>query len=103
MCRFAVRRVLLDWLQQLQEAMLEMREYEYSALVQIQSWSDVPRGVPLFESLVIVQNRPIVGQESASGIRKKSSTLQMRSAGASLFGGFSALSDDLARSQLAWR
>jgi acyl carrier protein len=47
------------WLQQLQQRQLEMREYEYSSLVDIQGWSDVPRGLPLFETLVIFENYPI--------------------------------------------
>src|SRR5205085_4004820 len=47
---------LLSWLERLQEEMVELREYEYSSLVQIQGWSEVPRGTPLFESIVVVQN-----------------------------------------------
>ena len=41
---------LLPWLKQLQAQQVEMRQYEYSPLVQVQGWSDVPRGQPLFET-----------------------------------------------------
>ncbi|HEX6289370.1 MAG TPA: amino acid adenylation domain-containing protein, partial [Herpetosiphonaceae bacterium] len=50
---------VLLWLQQMQALQVEMRQYEYSPLVQIQGWSDVPRGQPLFESIVVFENYPI--------------------------------------------
>ena len=50
---------LVPWLQQLQARQVEMRQYEYSSLVQIQGWSELPRTVPLFESLVITENYPV--------------------------------------------
>ena len=50
---------LLTWLQQLQTQLVEMRQYEYSPLVEVQGWSEVPRGVPLFESLVVFENYPV--------------------------------------------
>ncbi|HLK56986.1 MAG TPA: amino acid adenylation domain-containing protein, partial [Chthonomonadaceae bacterium] len=58
---------LVEWLQQLQESMLELREYEYSALIQVQGWSDIPRGTPLFDSLVVVQNTPTVSSVQEPG------------------------------------
>jgi amino acid adenylation domain-containing protein len=50
---------LLVWLQQLQAQLLEMRQYEYTSLVEIQSWSQVPRGVSLFDSIVVFENLPV--------------------------------------------
>ena len=50
---------LLTWLQQLQNQLVEMRQYEYSPLVEVQGWSEVPRGVPLFDSLVVFENYPV--------------------------------------------
>lgn len=49
---------LVTWLQHLQRLQIDMRQYEYSALTQIQGWSDVPRHLPLFESLVVFENYP---------------------------------------------
>ncbi|CAG0933459.1 partial surfactin family lipopeptide synthetase A, partial [Thermoflexales bacterium] len=49
---------LLPWLQTLQDRQAEMRQYEYSALVHVQGWSSVPRGQPLFESLLVFENYP---------------------------------------------
>ena len=47
------------WLQAFQIRQVELRQYEYSPLVQIQGWSDVPRGQPLFESIVAFENYPM--------------------------------------------
>ncbi len=47
------------WLQQLQQKHAGIRQYEYSPLVEIQGWSDVPRGRPLFESLFVFENYPV--------------------------------------------
>lgn len=49
---------LIPWLQKLQEQESEARQYEYSPLAQVQGWSDVPRGVSLFNSIVAFQNFP---------------------------------------------
>ena len=49
---------LLDWLRALQTQQVEARQYEYSPLVDIQGWSEVPRGQPLFESIVVFENYP---------------------------------------------
>ncbi|WP_375772564.1 non-ribosomal peptide synthase/polyketide synthase [Archangium gephyra] len=53
------RASLLPWLQSLQAQQLELRQYEHSPLTQIQSLAQVPRGTPLFESLVILENLPV--------------------------------------------
>ncbi|GER90193.1 hypothetical protein KDW_43550 [Dictyobacter vulcani] len=50
---------VIDWLQELQRQQSEMRQYEYSPLVQVQNWSEIPRGSALFESLFIFENYPI--------------------------------------------
>ena len=52
-------RPVLEWLRQLQTDQLEMRKYEYSPLVEVQGWSQVPRGAPLFESLLAFENYPV--------------------------------------------
>jgi amino acid adenylation domain-containing protein len=47
------------WLQELQESHLRMLEHESTPLVQVQGWSGIPRGLPLFESLLAFENYPI--------------------------------------------
>jgi amino acid adenylation domain-containing protein len=57
--RIEEERNVIEWLQQLQSEQVEQRQYEYSQLAEVQGWSEVPRGVPLFESLVVFENYPV--------------------------------------------
>ncbi|MBN8468382.1 non-ribosomal peptide synthase/polyketide synthase [Corallococcus exiguus] len=50
---------LLPWLKALQEQVAEARHHEFTPLVQVQAWSDLPRGTQLFDSLLVVENYPI--------------------------------------------
>ncbi|MBW5423587.1 amino acid adenylation domain-containing protein, partial [Streptomyces sp. BG9H] len=52
------RRALLDWLRELQDAQAEARRHDFVSLAQVQSWSDVPGGTSLFDSLVVFENYP---------------------------------------------
>ena len=56
-----------NWLQRLQAEQAEMRQYEYSPLVQVQGWSEVERGVALFETLLAYENFPTVQAQSGGG------------------------------------
>ncbi|MEO7327807.1 MAG: condensation domain-containing protein, partial [Minicystis sp.] len=47
------------WLSALQEQQIEIREHEHTPLVAVQGMSDVPRGTPLFESILVFENYPI--------------------------------------------
>ncbi|MFF0077811.1 amino acid adenylation domain-containing protein [Streptomyces sp. NPDC005494] len=49
---------VVDWLQDLQQQNLSMRQYEYSPLGLVQQWSGTPAGTPLFESLFVFENYP---------------------------------------------
>ncbi|HEU4326201.1 MAG TPA: condensation domain-containing protein, partial [Roseiflexaceae bacterium] len=59
---------LTEWLQALQHQQAELRQYEYTPLVQLQTWSEVPPGQPLFESIVIFENYPVRPSEGADGL-----------------------------------
>ncbi len=50
---------LLPWLREIQEQQVTMRKYEYTPLMQIQRWNDVPKGTQLFDSIVAFENHPI--------------------------------------------
>ncbi|MEU7644641.1 non-ribosomal peptide synthetase [Streptomyces huasconensis] len=52
------RRALLDWLRALQDAQAEARRHDFVSLAQVQSWSDVPGGTSLFDSIVVFENYP---------------------------------------------
>ncbi|WP_313301522.1 non-ribosomal peptide synthetase [Pseudomonas sp.] len=48
-----------QWLQELLERNMELREYEYLPLVAIQDCSELPKGQPLFNSLFVFENAPV--------------------------------------------
>jgi amino acid adenylation domain-containing protein/non-ribosomal peptide synthase protein (TIGR01720 family) len=50
---------MLTWCRQLQEEQAEWREYEYSPLVQVHGWSEIPRNQSLFESIFVFENYPV--------------------------------------------
>ncbi|MBD2339089.1 amino acid adenylation domain-containing protein [Calothrix sp. FACHB-156] len=49
----------VPWLQYLQTQQVEREQYAYSPLVDIQGWSEVPRGMSLFDSLLVFENYPV--------------------------------------------
>ncbi|WP_235526606.1 non-ribosomal peptide synthetase [Nostoc piscinale] len=65
----AAETEVLALLKDLQAQQIESEQYSYSSLVDIQGLSDVPRGTPLFESLVVFDNYPVdeAGQEKNYG------------------------------------
>ncbi|MDF5715801.1 MAG: amino acid adenylation domain-containing protein [Rhizonema sp. NSF051] len=50
---------VLPKLKQIHLQLFEISQYEYTPLVEIQRISDVPRGLPLFESIVVFENYPV--------------------------------------------
>jgi amino acid adenylation domain-containing protein/non-ribosomal peptide synthase protein (TIGR01720 family) len=61
--------LLAPWLQRLQERQLARQDFEHSPLGQIQRWSAVPAGSPLFETLYIFENYPISRESGPEGLR----------------------------------
>ncbi|WP_263452350.1 amino acid adenylation domain-containing protein [Hyalangium gracile] len=59
---------LVSWLKRLQAAQAESQQYEYSNLIEIQGVSELPRGQPLFDTLLVFENFPrTLGEASAQG------------------------------------
>ncbi|MCZ6597765.1 MAG: condensation domain-containing protein, partial [Planctomycetota bacterium] len=54
--RVAPREPLVPWLRQLQARQVRQRDFEYTPLVEVKSWSEVQAGVPLFESVLVFEN-----------------------------------------------
>ncbi|MFE0684101.1 non-ribosomal peptide synthase/polyketide synthase [Streptomyces sp. NPDC058961] len=52
------RRPLLDWLSELQAAQSEARRHDFVSLAQLGTWSEVPGGTNLFDSIVVFENYP---------------------------------------------
>lgn len=58
------------WLKELQERQVEVRQWEHAPLFQIQRWSAVPVGQPLFTSVLVFENYPEIdaNEEGAAPI-----------------------------------
>lgn len=50
---------LQEFLQNIQQQTLEIREFEYPSLTQIQQWCELPRGQDLFQHLLAFENAPV--------------------------------------------
>ncbi|MFI9262198.1 amino acid adenylation domain-containing protein [Streptomyces sioyaensis] len=56
-------RNVVEWLRELQDQHVELRQYEYSSLAEVQGWSAVPKREGLFKSILAFQNFPALGQD----------------------------------------
>jgi amino acid adenylation domain-containing protein len=62
-------QLLVPWLKDLQAGQFEARVFEHTPLVDVQGWSEVPRGTPMFETIIGFENYPVLsgsqGHDSA--------------------------------------
>ncbi|HEX5223217.1 MAG TPA: amino acid adenylation domain-containing protein [Verrucomicrobiae bacterium] len=58
---------LLTWLTELRETWVDLRPFEHTALTDIQTWSDLPAGVSLFDSLVNFQPESLDSRFASQG------------------------------------
>ncbi|MFF8618476.1 condensation domain-containing protein, partial [Streptomyces sp. NPDC015350] len=57
-----------EWLRELQGEHVELRQFEYTSLVDAQGWSAVPKGEQLFRSILVFENYPkILGDSDLPG------------------------------------
>jgi amino acid adenylation domain-containing protein len=54
--RVSPEKSLIPWLKEIRQLQIGMREHENTPLVEVQGWSSVPRGMPLFESILVFDN-----------------------------------------------
>ncbi len=57
-------REVVSWLRELQGKLTRVREYEYSPLIKVMEWSEVPSGQQLFQTIVVFENVPSGGEDS---------------------------------------
>ncbi len=62
-----LQAALLPWLAELQERQLAAQSYAHVPLAEIRRWSEVPSGLPLFESTFAFNNYPAGGPLTRSG------------------------------------
>ncbi|NJO81276.1 MAG: amino acid adenylation domain-containing protein [Blastochloris sp.] len=52
-------RHLSEWMHEIQQNFSHLTQYEYTPLVQVQEWSELPNEIPLFETLMVFENYPL--------------------------------------------
>lgn len=57
----------LEWLQDLQSEQRKREQFGYGKLMDLQAFTEVPAGTPLFESLLVFENYPISLEEALAG------------------------------------
>jgi len=60
----------IDWLSDFQQEQASIHQFEYTPLVDIQGWSEVPNNLPLFNSIFVFENYPI-----AEAVKEQKNTL----------------------------
>lgn len=60
---------VVDWLSEIQIQQAEMRQYQHSSLADVQRWSEIPRGLALFDSVLVFENFPGSLTESGNAER----------------------------------
>jgi amino acid adenylation domain-containing protein len=58
---------LVTLLRRLRAQQVALRDYEHTPLVKIQGWSDLPRGMPLFETILVFDTRTLDNRLRALG------------------------------------
>ncbi len=70
---------LAGWLREIQSSQMAAQPYEHASLADIQRWSSVPAGKPLFESLVVFENVPMDLHAAAPGAVSETTLVSQRS------------------------
>ena len=62
---------VISWLKELQANHIDRDEFSYSSLVDIQEWSEIPKGTKLFENILVFENYPLDRsfEEGVAGIK----------------------------------
>ncbi len=50
---------LLPWLNELQRAQTEARQFQYASMIDIQAAAGIPSGTPLFDTILVFENYPV--------------------------------------------
>ena len=77
-CQLNQQQLLIDWLQQLQQDNLTLRDHEHTSLALIQQWSEVDNQ-PLFNSIFVYENAPMDDALALDNLSFKVEAAQNRS------------------------
>jgi amino acid adenylation domain-containing protein len=66
-------KIVSEWLKDFQNRQAAARQYEYSSLVDIQTWSGIPSNQALFDTILVFENYPV-----ETSLKEQRSSLQIR-------------------------
>lgn len=72
------QQMLGEWLTDLQQTLLRIRQYEHTPLSKIQEWSDMAAGEALFETILVFENYPPQDQGGEEQAALQVSQLEFR-------------------------
>lgn len=67
--RMGEKEPVVSWLKKLQLLNGQSQAFEFTPLVEVQGWSKVPRGTPLFDCLLVFENYPAVNKAADTELR----------------------------------
>ncbi|HEX5081472.1 MAG TPA: amino acid adenylation domain-containing protein, partial [Blastocatellia bacterium] len=70
-------RLLTEWLGEIQREQGEIEAYSYNSLIDIQGWGEIPRGTPLFETILVFENFPVSETTGAADLGVKIEAVQL--------------------------
>jgi amino acid adenylation domain-containing protein/non-ribosomal peptide synthase protein (TIGR01720 family) len=77
--RVDAARPVSAWLGELQAEQAEARDFDFTPLMQAQGWSALPRGVALFNTLLVFENYPLDALRGEAGTRPVLDVRRVRS------------------------
>ena len=72
---------LLEWLRDTWHNLVELNQYECNQQDKIRSWWDIPAGIPLFESYLVVENFPGIKENMQRALRSSGAGDRLESRG----------------------
>ncbi|NEP09935.1 MAG: hypothetical protein F6K14_06875 [Symploca sp. SIO2C1] len=60
-CQIVPDASIWYWLQEIQQQQLQQKSYEYCSQGQIHDWSELSTSLPMYESILVVENYPVKG------------------------------------------
>jgi amino acid adenylation domain-containing protein/non-ribosomal peptide synthase protein (TIGR01720 family) len=57
-------KTIIEILRAVQEDSMDASQFDHASLATIQTWTDLPKGMSLFDSLLVYENYPAVGDDS---------------------------------------
>jgi natural product biosynthesis luciferase-like monooxygenase protein len=68
----------IEWLRQIRASQIAVRDYEHTPLTRVQSWSELPAGSPLFESILVFDHAALNSQMQSQEVDWANREVELR-------------------------